>query len=136
MRNTIIFRLPNLFTCSTKPLCNRMNREKHWAKAWHCVWFMGFITFFYFIIWVYIRTQFVGHSNCLSSFFLSFGFLKYWLVFIIGITHSLWKRCTIAPNFQGPNWVGGAWYGIFLIREKPALRAGLITQCFEKWKTS
>ena len=29
-------------------------------------------------------------------------------------------------HFWGPNWVGGAWYGIFLIREKPALRAGLI----------
>ena len=26
----------------------------------------------------------------------------------------------------GPNRVGGAWYGIFLIHEKPALRAGLI----------
>ena len=23
-------------------------------------------------------------------------------------------------RFWGPNWVGGAWYGIFLIREKPA----------------
>ena len=30
-------------------------------------------------------------------------------------------------NFWGPNCVGGAWYGIFLIRGKPALRAGLIT---------
>ena len=27
---------------------------------------------------------------------------------------------------SGPNWVRGAWYGIFLIRLKPALRAGLI----------
>ena len=31
-------------------------------------------------------------------------------------------------HFRGPNWVGGAWYGIFLIREKPALSAGSITQ--------
>ena len=30
-------------------------------------------------------------------------------------------------HFWGPNWVGGAWYGIFLICEKPTLRAGLIT---------
>ena len=29
-------------------------------------------------------------------------------------------------HFWGPNWVGGAWYGIFFICEKPALRAGLI----------
>ena len=29
-------------------------------------------------------------------------------------------------NFRGPNWVGGALYGIFLIREKPKLRAGFI----------
>ena len=29
-------------------------------------------------------------------------------------------------HFRGPNWVGGAWYGIFLIREKPALRVGLL----------
>ena len=29
-------------------------------------------------------------------------------------------------HYRGPNWVGGAWYGIFLIREKPALCAGLI----------
>ena len=29
-------------------------------------------------------------------------------------------------HFRGPNLVGGAWYGIFLIREKPALGAGLI----------
>ena len=28
----------------------------------------------------------------------------------------------------GPNGVGGAWYGIFLIREKPALRADLINR--------
>ena len=37
------------------------------------------------------------------------------------------QKC-LFPNvhFRGPNWVGGAWYGIFLIREKPALRAGLI----------
>ena len=30
-------------------------------------------------------------------------------------------------HFRGPTWVGGSWYGIFLIREKPALGAGLIT---------
>ena len=29
-------------------------------------------------------------------------------------------------HFWGPNWVGGAWYGIFLIREKPAIRAGAL----------
>ena len=29
-------------------------------------------------------------------------------------------------HFQGPNCVGGACYGIFLIRQKPTLRAGLI----------
>ena len=29
--------------------------------------------------------------------------------------------------FGAPIESGGAWYGIFLIREKPALRAGLIT---------
>ena len=29
---------------------------------------------------------------------------------------------------RGLNWVGGAWYGIFLIRQKPALRACLIME--------
>ena len=29
-------------------------------------------------------------------------------------------------HFRGPNWVGGAWYGIFSIREKPARSEGLI----------
>ena len=27
-------------------------------------------------------------------------------------------------HFWGPNWIGGAWYGIFLIRQKPTLPAG------------
>ena len=35
---------------------------------------------------------------------------------------SIFPKCT----FWGSNWVGGDWYGIFWIREKPALRTGLI----------
>ena len=31
-------------------------------------------------------------------------------------------------HFWGLNWVRGAWYGIFFIHEKPALRAGLISK--------
>ena len=44
------------------------------------------------------------------------------LTLIFGSQKCVFPKCT----FLGPNWVGGAWYGIFLIREKPALRAGLI----------
>ena len=34
--------------------------------------------------------------------------------------------------FRGPNWVGWAWYGIFLIREKPALRTGFDKNKFKE----